>query len=208
MSAGWSDVGAWDALWQMGRQGRQRQRGPRRRTLRGQPRHPGVSPRTAWWPAWASRTRWWSRPPTPCWWPQGQDPGCQADRRSPQGRQVAARPRPTARSTAPGAGTTPSTTVQRFQVKRIVVNPGASLEPADAPPPGRALDRGEGHCRGHQWRQGTSAEARTNPPTSRWATRTAWPTRVRVPLEIIEVQSGSYLGEDDIVRFEDNYGRG
>lgn len=29
-----------------------------------------------------------------------------------------------------------------------------------------------------------------------------------IPLEIIEVQSGSYLGEDDIVRFEDNYGRG
>lgn len=28
-----------------------------------------------------------------------------------------------------------------------------------------------------------------------------------VPLEMIEVQSGSYLGEDDIVRFEDNYGR-
>ena len=28
-----------------------------------------------------------------------------------------------------------------------------------------------------------------------------------MPLEIIEVQSGSYLGEDDIVRFEDTYGR-
>jgi mannose-1-phosphate guanylyltransferase/mannose-6-phosphate isomerase len=28
-----------------------------------------------------------------------------------------------------------------------------------------------------------------------------------VPVEIIEVQSGSYLGEDDIVRFEDVYGR-
>ena len=27
------------------------------------------------------------------------------------------------------------------------------------------------------------------------------------PLELIEVQSGSYLGEDDIVRFEDVYGR-
>lgn len=27
------------------------------------------------------------------------------------------------------------------------------------------------------------------------------------PLEIIEVQSGSYLSEDDIVRFEDTYGR-
>ena len=28
-----------------------------------------------------------------------------------------------------------------------------------------------------------------------------------IPLEIIEVQSGSYLGEDDIVRFEDQYQR-
>ncbi len=30
----------------------------------------------------------------------------------------------------------------------------------------------------------------------------------KIPLEMIEVQSGSYLGEDDIVRFEDHYGRG
>ena len=29
----------------------------------------------------------------------------------------------------------------------------------------------------------------------------------KTPLEIIEVQSGSYLGEDDIVRFDDKYGR-
>jgi mannose-1-phosphate guanylyltransferase len=29
----------------------------------------------------------------------------------------------------------------------------------------------------------------------------------KMPLEMIEVQSGSYLGEDDIVRFEDRYGR-
>ena len=29
----------------------------------------------------------------------------------------------------------------------------------------------------------------------------------KADLELIEVQSGSYLGEDDIVRFEDNYGR-
>ena len=27
------------------------------------------------------------------------------------------------------------------------------------------------------------------------------------PLEIIEVQSGSYLGEDDIIRFDDTFGR-
>ena len=29
----------------------------------------------------------------------------------------------------------------------------------------------------------------------------------KVPLEIIEIQTGSYLGEDDIVRFDDLYGR-
>ena len=29
----------------------------------------------------------------------------------------------------------------------------------------------------------------------------------KVPLKIIEVQSGAYLEEDDIVRFDDNYGR-
>ena len=29
----------------------------------------------------------------------------------------------------------------------------------------------------------------------------------KIALKIIEVQSGSYVGEDDIVRFEDNYGR-
>jgi mannose-1-phosphate guanylyltransferase/mannose-6-phosphate isomerase len=28
-----------------------------------------------------------------------------------------------------------------------------------------------------------------------------------MPLELIEVQSGAYLGEDDIVRFDDTYGR-
>ena len=29
----------------------------------------------------------------------------------------------------------------------------------------------------------------------------------KIPLVLIEVQSGSYVGEDDIVRFEDDYGR-
>ena len=28
-----------------------------------------------------------------------------------------------------------------------------------------------------------------------------------IPLSIIEIQSGSYLGEDDIIRFDDKYGR-
>ena len=30
----------------------------------------------------------------------------------------------------------------------------------------------------------------------------------KIPLQMIEVQVGEYLGEDDIERFEDNYGRG
>jgi len=30
----------------------------------------------------------------------------------------------------------------------------------------------------------------------------------KIDLELIEIQTGSYLGEDDIVRFEDKYGRG
>jgi mannose-1-phosphate guanylyltransferase len=29
----------------------------------------------------------------------------------------------------------------------------------------------------------------------------------KIPVEMIEVQSGAYLGEDDIVRFDDRYGR-
>jgi mannose-1-phosphate guanylyltransferase/mannose-6-phosphate isomerase len=29
----------------------------------------------------------------------------------------------------------------------------------------------------------------------------------KIPLELIEIQTGSYLGEDDIVRLEDTYGR-
>ena len=29
----------------------------------------------------------------------------------------------------------------------------------------------------------------------------------KIPLTLIEIQSGTYLGEDDIKRFEDNYGR-
>jgi mannose-6-phosphate isomerase-like protein (cupin superfamily) len=29
----------------------------------------------------------------------------------------------------------------------------------------------------------------------------------KIPLELIEIQSGSYLGEDDIVRLQDRYGR-
>jgi mannose-1-phosphate guanylyltransferase/mannose-6-phosphate isomerase len=94
----------------------------------------------------------------------------------------------------------------RFQVKRIMVKPGASL----------SLQMH--HHRAEHWIvvQGT-AEVTCGEKklmlTENQSTyiplgevhRLANPGKV--PLEIIEVQSGSYLGEDDIVRFSDHYGR-
>jgi mannose-1-phosphate guanylyltransferase/mannose-6-phosphate isomerase len=94
----------------------------------------------------------------------------------------------------------------RFQVKRIMVKPGASL----------SLQMH--HHRAEHWivvsgtAEVTCGERRTilSENQSTYIPlgethRLANPGKV--PLEIIEVQSGSYLGEDDIVRFEDTYGR-
>jgi mannose-1-phosphate guanylyltransferase/mannose-6-phosphate isomerase len=94
----------------------------------------------------------------------------------------------------------------RFQVKRIMVRPGASL----------SLQKH--HHRAEHWIvvSGTAEVTcgeRKLLLTENQSTyiplgevhRLANPGKV--PLEIIEVQSGSYLGEDDIVRFEDTYGR-
>jgi mannose-1-phosphate guanylyltransferase/mannose-6-phosphate isomerase len=94
----------------------------------------------------------------------------------------------------------------RFQVKRILVKPGASL----------SLQMH--HHRAEHWIvvSGTaevtcgdrkillSENQSTYIPLGE-THRLANPGKL--PLEIIEVQSGSYLGEDDIVRFEDTYGR-
>jgi len=94
----------------------------------------------------------------------------------------------------------------RFQVKRLVVNPGATL----------SLQMH--HHRAEHWIvvSGTAeitCDDRVFLMSENQSTfipvgakhRIANPGRV--PLHIIEVQSGSYLGEDDIVRFADNYGR-
>ncbi len=95
---------------------------------------------------------------------------------------------------------------ERFQVKRIVVNPGQRLSlqmhhhraehwivvkgTAEVTCEDKVFMLGEDESTyiplGHKHRL-------TNPG--------------HIPLEIIEVQSGAYLGEDDIVRFEDVYGR-
>jgi mannose-1-phosphate guanylyltransferase/mannose-6-phosphate isomerase len=95
----------------------------------------------------------------------------------------------------------------RFQVKRIVVNPGARL----------SLQMH--HHRAEHWIvvKGTAevtngdkvfllGENESTFIPLGHVHRLANPGKL--PLEIIEVQSGSYLGEDDIVRFEDTYGRG
>ena len=94
----------------------------------------------------------------------------------------------------------------RFQVKRIVVEPGASL----------SLQMH--YHRAEHWIvvKGTARVFRGEEEfllTENHSTYIPMGVRHRlenpgrVPLEIIEVQSGAYLGEDDIVRFEDRYGR-
>ena len=95
---------------------------------------------------------------------------------------------------------------ERFQVKRITVNEGASL----------SLQMH--HHRAEHWIvvSGT-AEVTCGDEvmllTENESTFIPLGTKHRlhnpgcVPLEMIEVQSGSYLGEDDIVRFDDNYQR-
>ena len=96
---------------------------------------------------------------------------------------------------------------ERFLVKRIVVNPQASLS--------RQLH----HHRAEHWIvvRGTARVTRSEESFLLSENETVYiplGTRHRlenlgkVPLEMIEVQSGAYLGEDDIVRFEDSYGRG
>ena len=95
---------------------------------------------------------------------------------------------------------------ERFQVKRIVVNPGAQL----------SLQMH--HHRAEHWVvvKGTARVTRDSEVFLLTENQSAYiPLGVRhrlenpgkLPLEIIEVQSGSYLGEDDILRFEDAYGR-
>ncbi len=94
----------------------------------------------------------------------------------------------------------------RFQVKRIVVNPGARL----------SLQMH--HHRAEHWVvvsgtakvtcDGTEAILHENESTYIPLGKThRLENPGKVPLHLIEVQSGGYLGEDDIVRFEDNYGR-
>ncbi|HEY7745375.1 MAG TPA: mannose-1-phosphate guanylyltransferase/mannose-6-phosphate isomerase [Desulfuromonadales bacterium] len=95
---------------------------------------------------------------------------------------------------------------ERFQVKRIMVKPGATL----------SLQMH--HHRAEHWIvvKGTAKITKGEEVLMLSENQSTYiPLGVThrlenpgiIPLELIEVQSGSYLGEDDIVRFEDSYGR-
>ena len=95
---------------------------------------------------------------------------------------------------------------ERYQVKRLTVTPGA------------AISLQLHHHRAEHWVvvKGTARVTKgeeTFMLTENESTYIPVGAKHRlenpgtVPLEVIEVQSGSYLGEDDIVRFEDRYGR-
>ena len=95
---------------------------------------------------------------------------------------------------------------ERFQVKRLSVKPGG------------VLSLQMHHHRAEHWIvvQGTARITRNDETFLLSENESTYipigaTHRIenpgKMPLHLIEVQSGSYLGEDDIVRFEDNYGR-
>ncbi|PWW38181.1 mannose-1-phosphate guanylyltransferase/mannose-6-phosphate isomerase [Chromohalobacter israelensis] len=94
----------------------------------------------------------------------------------------------------------------RYQVKRITVQPGAKLSVQMH------------HHRAEHWIVVSGTAKVTNGENAYLVTENqstyipvgqvhALENPGVIPLELIEVQSGSYLGEDDIVRYEDKYGR-
>jgi mannose-1-phosphate guanylyltransferase len=95
---------------------------------------------------------------------------------------------------------------ERFQVKRITVKPGEKLSVQMH------------HHRAEHWIVVAGTAKVTNGEATLLLSEnqsTYIPIGVvhalenlgKIPLELIEVQSGTYLGEDDIVRFSDRYGR-
>ena len=95
---------------------------------------------------------------------------------------------------------------ERFLVKRIVVNPGASL----------SLQRHKHRAEHWVVVTGTAKVTRGDEVLELHEDESTYipvgmkhrlENLTKVPLEIIEVQTGGYLGEDDIERFDDVYGR-
>ncbi len=94
----------------------------------------------------------------------------------------------------------------RYQVKRITVKPGAKLSVQ------------KHHHRAEHWVvvRGTAKVLKGDETIMLTENQSTYiplgeihalENPGKIPLELIEVQSGSYLGEDDIIRLEDRYGR-
>jgi mannose-1-phosphate guanylyltransferase / mannose-6-phosphate isomerase len=97
-------------------------------------------------------------------------------------------------------------TGERFKVKRITVSPGAtlSLQMHYHRAEHWIVVRGTARITKGDEQFLLNEDQSTYIP---WGTTHRLDNPGKIPLELIEVQSGSYLGEDDIFRFDDKYGR-
>ena len=130
----------------------------------------------------------------------------QGPRRAAQGAATAPRRWSTGGSTGRGASTRAPISASRYQVKRICVNPGArlSLQKHFHRSEHWVVVRGVAEVTiGEEVRLYHENESVYVPIGA--VHRLANPGKI--PLELIEVQVGSYLGEDDILRLEDVYRR-
>ena len=178
----WSDLGAWDAVWKVSAKDARRQR-----RATAMPRSPTPATR------WSSRDRahvaveglddiaviatedaiYVGK------LSEAQKVGPMVKALQGQRRDRRRSPKSTAPPTGPGAAIRSVLNGERFQVKRLVRQAGQEAEPAEAPPPRRALGRRARHRRGHGRRQGDHAAPRTSRSTCRSAASTASPTPAR-----------------------------
>ncbi|MBS0382015.1 MAG: mannose-1-phosphate guanylyltransferase/mannose-6-phosphate isomerase, partial [Proteobacteria bacterium] len=205
LDARWSDVGAWDALWEVAdkdadgnvAQGDALLEGSRNSLVLAQHRH-----------VVALGCEGMMIVETP-------DAVLVADRRHTQGvKNVVARLKAMGREEAsvhrkvyrPWGWYDSLERGPGFQVKRIGVNPGASLslQMHHRRAEHWVVVTGTGHVTNGERVFDLHANESTYIPIG---TRHRLENLTSEPLEIIEVQTGDYLGEDDIVRFEDRYAR-
>ena len=206
VACGWSDVGSWHAVWELSGQGRAR--ATRRGALRCS-RIPATAtsrPTARWWRWKASTISWWSRPRTPCW--------CRRQKDANGLKRLVAKLKTVAPQVTedhikvhrPWGSYQSVDNGDRHQVKRIIVKPGGRL----------SLQKH--HHRAEHWIvvRGT-AQVTVNELVKTVHENESIYIPIgavhrlenpgKIQLELIEVQTGSYFGEDDIIRIEDDYQR-
>ena len=202
---GWSDVGSWGALWELGAEGRAAATSRsatccsrRRQLLRAQRRHPDRRGRAddavvvVTEDAVLAMHR-----------DDAQDVKKVVDRLRAAGRHEAV----AHNRVLPALGLLREPDPRRplpGEADRRHARPQAVA--AEALPPRRALGRGERHRAGHARRGGVLVRENESIYLPLGCVH-RMENPGKIPLTLIEVQSGAYLGEDDIVRLEDTYGR-